>query len=142
MEKIYQPFETLQIWQEGMQICYSVYDQLKECRDFGLRNQMERSAVSISSNIAEGYELNSDRGFIKHLYIAKGSNGELRTQIKIAIHLNYFSSQSGEELLSRCTILSGMIQKFINERKKRMIERVIKSIITYFGLCSLAPLLL
>lgn len=129
MEKTYQSFETLLIWQEGMQICYLIYDQLKHCRDFGLKSQMERSAVSIPSNIAEGYELNSDRGFIRHLYIAKGSCGELRTQLNIAIHQNYISSDAGQELLKRCRIESAMIQKFIGERKNRLLGNIIKSII-------------
>lgn len=100
MENKYQSFETLLIWQEGMQICYLIYDLLKDCRDFGLKNQMERSAVSIPSNIGEGYELNSDRGFIRHLYIAKGSCGELRTQLNIAIHQKYIFSDAGHACLS------------------------------------------
>lgn len=85
MAKIYSTFEDLLIWQEGMQICFQIYNELQHCRDFGLKNQMERSAVSVPSNIAEEYELNSDRGFIRHLHIAKGSSGELRTQLYIAI---------------------------------------------------------
>jgi len=146
MEKTYQNFESLLIWQEAMQICYLIYDQLRDCRDFGLKNQMERSAVSIPSNIAEGYELNSDRGFIRHLYIAKGSSGELRTQLNIAIHQNYISSETGQELLKRCRIESARIQKFIKERKKRLIGNIIKSIISLLIpsaiLCFLAPLIL
>ncbi len=58
MEKKYQPFEDLDIWKEGMEVCYLVHECLSKCHDYGLRNQMERSAVSIPSNIAEGYELN------------------------------------------------------------------------------------
>ena len=145
MENKYQSFETLLIWQEGMKICYLIYDHLKDCRDFGLKNQMEKSAVSIPSNIAEGYELNSDRGFIRHLYIAKGSSGELRTQLNIAIHQNYIASDVGQALLERCRIESAMIQKFIRERKKRLMGNIIKSIISLLVptaiICFLAPLI-
>ena len=136
MESKYQSFEDLVIWKEGMEICFSIYDCLSNCHDFGLRNQMERSAVSVPSNIAEGYELNSDRGLIKHLYIAKGSIAELRTQLYIAIRQHYISEGKGNLLLDRSRKLSGMIQKFITARRKRSIITVI------CFLCSLAPLLL
>ncbi len=113
MENKYQPFEDLDIWKEGMNLSYAIYDCLKNCHDFGLRNQMERSAVSIPSNIAEGYELNSDRGFIRHLRIAKGSTGELRTQLYLAIRLKYIPADIGNDLLSQTRIQSGMIQNFM-----------------------------
>ena len=131
MENTYLSFEDLVIWQEGMQLCYKVYDELKECRDYGLKNQMERSAVSVPSNIAEGYELSSDRAFIRHLYIAKGSNAELRTQLYIAIRQNYIPNETGMEMIAHTRRLSGMIQKFITARKKRSIKNFIKSIIFF-----------
>ena len=53
MENSYLSFEDLMIWQEGMQLSYKVYDVLQECHDFGLRNQMERSAVSVPSKGAK-----------------------------------------------------------------------------------------
>ena len=132
METIYTTFEDLFIWQEGIEICYQVYDELILCRDFGLKNQMERSAVSVPSNIAEGYELSSDRAFIKHLYIAKGSTGELRTQLYIAIRQKYIEENTGKELIDRTKKLSGMIQKFIKARKKRMLTNFIKSLLFLF----------
>ena len=131
MENTYLSFEDLVIWQEGMQLCYIVYDELKECRDYGLKNKMERSAVSVPSNIAEGYELSSDRAFIRHLYIAKGSNAELRTQLYIAIRQNYIPNETGMEMIAHTKRLSGMIQKFITARKKRSIKNFIKSIIFF-----------
>ena len=134
MENTYQTFEDLLIWQEGMEICYQVYEKLNTCRDYGLNGQMERSAISVPSNIAEGYELSTDRGFLRHLYIAKGSNAELRTQLYIAIRRRYMSSHEGNELLVRSKNLSKMIQKFIAARKKRMIGKFIKSILFFFAL--------
>ncbi|MBK9104562.1 MAG: four helix bundle protein [Saprospiraceae bacterium] len=132
MESTYQSFEDLVIWQEGMKICYQIYDALEHCHDFGLRNQMERSAVSVPSNIAEGYELSSDRAFIRHLYIAKGSAGELRTQLYIAIRQKYMSEETGTELLAKAKKLGGMIQKFITARKKRILKNLIMNTLLFF----------
>ena len=126
MEKTYQSFETLLIWQEGMQICYLIYDQLKHCRDFGLKSQMERSAVSIPSNIAEGYELNSDRGFIRHLYIAKGSCGELRSQFYRALDRNYISQQQFDEFYVMAVRISAMLQKLIEYLQQTTVKGVRK----------------
>lgn len=132
MESTFQSFEELLIWKEGMNICYAIYDALSDCRDYGLRNQMERSAVSIPSNIAEGYELMSDRAFIRHLYIAKGSSAELRTQLYIAIRQKYIPEDLGNSLLARTKKLSGMIQKFITARKKRNVKEFLKKTLFYF----------
>ncbi len=130
METNYQPFEELRIWKEGMEICYVVYNALEGCKDYGLRNQMERAAVSIPSNIAEGYELNSDRGFIRYLLISKGSSGELRTQLYIAIRRNYISKDEGNRLLTRIKVETAMIQKFIIARRKRMVTGILKKTIS------------
>lgn len=117
MEGKYQSFEDLWIWQEAMEICYEVYECMKDCRDFGLRNQMYDSSVSSPSNIAEGFELHTDRAFIRHLSIAKGSSGELRTQVYVAIKRNYIRQEKGEELVSRLKRLSAGVQNFITARR-------------------------
>jgi four helix bundle protein len=72
-------FEDLHIWKEGMRISINTYEMLKDCKDYGLKDQMQRASVSIPSNIAEGFERQSNKEFIHYLYIAKGSCGELRT---------------------------------------------------------------
>ena len=69
-------FEDLEVWKEGMHLAARIYRELKDCRDYGLRDQMQRAAVSIPSNIAEGYERNTNKDFIHFLYIAKGSCSE------------------------------------------------------------------
>ena len=146
MEKNYKSFEELIIWKEGMEISYAIYDCLANCHDYGLRNQMERSAVSILSNIAEGYELSSDRAFVRHLYIAKGSTAELRTQLYIAIRQKYITNALGNELLERTRKLSAMIQKFITARKKRSVQGFIRRKFLFSStdalLFSMAPLIL
>ncbi len=74
-------FEDLVTWQEGMRLAVNVYESLTACQDFGLKDQMQRAAVSIPSNSAVGFERNSNKEFIQFLYIAKSSCGELRTQL-------------------------------------------------------------
>jgi four helix bundle protein len=117
MENNYDSFEDLHIWKEGMKLCDEVYSNLKNCKDFGLRDQMQRSSVSIPSNIAEGFELNTNKAFIRHLYIAKGSGGELRTQLYIAIRQGYIENLKGKELVELCKKIGSMIYKFIDARK-------------------------
>lgn len=119
VEGKYHAFEDLLIWQLGMELCSEVYDRMKTCKDFGLRDQMQRASVSIPSNIAEGFELNTDKAFVRHLCIAKGSAGELRTQLYIAIRLNIVEEKPGLLLVDKTKKLSGMIYRFILARKKR-----------------------
>jgi four helix bundle protein len=64
-------FEDLEIWKEGMRISVKIYEMLKNCKDYGLKDQMQRAAISIPSNIAEGFERQTNKEFIQFLYIAK-----------------------------------------------------------------------
>ena len=120
MGKEFQSFENLIIWKESMELCKEVYSLLKSCKDFGLRDQLQRSAVSIPSNIAEGFELNTNKAFIRHLFIAKGSCGELRTQIYLAIHQHYIDEKMGLELVDKAKKISSMIFQFILARKSQI----------------------
>jgi len=86
----YQRFEDMPVWQKAKELTVWIYqatgnDKLKH--EFSLRDQIRRSAISISSNIAEGFERGSTKEFIQFLFIAKGSVGELRSQIIIAREL-------------------------------------------------------
>jgi four helix bundle protein len=80
---VFQSFEDLEVWKRSCLLAVFVYETLKECRDFGMRNQMQRSAVSVASNIAEGSERGA-KDFDRFLRIARGSAAELRTQTWIA----------------------------------------------------------
>ncbi len=109
-------FEDLKIWKEGMRLTRDIYLNLKDCRDFGLRDQMQRASVSIPSNIAEGFERHSNKEFIHFLYIALGSCGELRTQIYLSLEVDILKPETGKEMLDRTRKLSAMIRKFIKTR--------------------------
>ena len=108
-------FEDLKIWQEGIELVVKIYSSLKDCKDFGLRDQMQRAAFSIPSNIAEGFDRKSNKEFVRFLRIAKASCAELRTQLVIAKKISLFDS---ENLIDDTRRLSAMIQKMISYREK------------------------
>lgn len=112
-------FEDLEVWKEGMRLAQNLYQTLRDCRDYGLRDQMQRSAVSIPSNIAEGYERNTNKDFIHFLYIAKGSCSELRTQIYLAIEIGFFDKTIGDKLLESTRKISAMLYNLIKVRRER-----------------------
>ena len=116
MENRIEKFEDLKIWKEGVNIAVEVYSLLKSCNDFGLRDQIQRSAVSIPSNISEGFDRQSNNEFIRFLKIAKGSCAELRTQLIIANKINLI--ENNESLIERTIIVSAMIQKMITYRER------------------------
>jgi four helix bundle protein len=112
-------FEDLIVWKDSMRLAVEVYEQSKECRDFGFRDQIQRSSVSVPSNIAEGYERQSNKEFIQYLYIAKGSCGELRTQIYLAINIGIIDKEKGMELLEKTKKISAMLYGLIQTRKDK-----------------------
>lgn len=111
-------FEDLEVWKEGMQLTVRTYESLARARDFGLRDQMQRAAVSIPSNIAEGYERSSNREFVQFLNYSRGSSGELRTQIYLATKLGHLNAANGRELLERSRKVSAMLAKYVQVRKR------------------------
>jgi four helix bundle protein len=115
----YSSFEDLEVWQRACRLAVRVYEALKNCKDFGLKDQMTRAAVSIASNIAEGSERNSSADFIRFLHIAKGSAAELRTQIYIACRIKIISESIQKEMTSELKIIASMIQSLINSLRKR-----------------------
>lgn len=109
-------FEKLDIWNDGKQLAtlvFKLWDGIDEYRYHGLRNQMQRAVVSIPSNIAEGSERRGAKEFMQYLFIAKGSAGELRTQLYILKSLNIFDESAVNEMLEKCHSLVKRIQKLI-----------------------------
>ncbi len=110
-------FEDLQVWQASFSLAVALYEQLKDCRDFGLKDQMQRSAVSIASNIAEGFDRQTRKEFIQFLYIARGSCSELRTQIYIAKKVNILPKAVADTFAENSRKISAMLYKLIQYRK-------------------------
>ncbi len=115
-------FEELEVREASMALCSSVYALSNGetfARDFGFKDQIRRSSVSVPSNIAEGFERDSQRQFIYFLVIAKGSCGELRTQVRIAKNLNYITNDEFEKLNNECISVSKQLAGFINYLKTK-----------------------
>ena len=115
----YRRFEDLDIWREGMDICKEVYVWLKDCKDYSFKDQMQKASVSVPSNIAEGYERNGIKEKQQFMFIAKGSCGELRTQLYLAIHFKYIAPDKGNILVERTAKLSIMIYNYIQSLNKQ-----------------------
>jgi len=114
----YRSFEELEVWQKACRVAVKVYELLRDCKDYGLKDQMTRSAVSIASNIAEGAERDSQVEFVRFLHIAKGSAAELRTQFYIANRIGIVQDEIRKDLVAELKNISGMIHALINSLKK------------------------
>lgn len=110
-------FEDLEVWRRSCQIAVDIYTSLHSSKDYGLKDQMQRSAVSIASNIAEGAERASTSEYIRFLRIAKASCAELRTQIyifqKIRIQTQQDPLQNVRHLINESKEISSMLQGLI-----------------------------
>ena len=113
----YRSFEELDVWKRASKIAVDVYKIMKNCRDFGIRDQMQRAAVSIASNIAEGAERNSNADFIRFIHIAKGSAAELRTQFYIAHEIGLIDKERKDEMVAELKELSSMLQALAKSLK-------------------------
>ena len=113
-------FEDLEIWKSARELTNNIYKITKEIsfsKDFDLRNQIRRAAVSVMSNIAEGYERGGNQEFIQFLSIAKGSCGEVRCQLYIAGDQNYINQNELKPFIEQCKRISIMINKFMDHLK-------------------------
>jgi len=111
-------FEDLKVWNESMHLSMQIYQELKECSDFGLKDQIQRASVSVPSNIAEGFERNSNKEFIRFLYISKGSAGELRTQLYLCKELKLIERNKCDQFLEKSRKISAMLHNFIKTRSE------------------------
>ena len=119
MTKI-QKFEDLEVWKEGVRLSVEIYKSLGECKDYSLRDQIQRSAVSIPSNISEGFERKGNKEFIQFLYIAKGSCSELRTQLYIAAETMSIEKTTVLEFIEKTKKISAILYKLIQVRKDKI----------------------
>jgi len=114
-------FRGLKVWQKGKDLAIEIY-QLTALepfsKDFGLRDQLRRAAVSIPSNIAEGDERETDKEAVRYFYFSKGSAAEVLTQLIIANEIGYIKDHLFTELEQKCLEISRMLSKLIAARSK------------------------
>ncbi|MBE0436958.1 MAG: four helix bundle protein [Methylomicrobium sp.] len=109
-------FEDMEVWQRSSRLCVSIYKELTSCRDFAFKDQITRSSLSIPSNIAEGFERGSVKDSTKFYFYAKGSCGELRTQIYIGIKIGYIEKDKGLIWKDEAEQISKMLAALIKSR--------------------------
>ena len=112
-------FRDLKVWQRSKELAVLIYKQTQKGifnRDYGLKDQIRRAAVSVPSNIAEGDERGSNKDAIRFFYIAKGSLAELQTQLEIAYEIQYLDKQTLIDLEGKCQIVGKMLGSLIKAR--------------------------
>ena len=103
-------FENLYVWQESRELINTIYKIMSSCRDYGFKDQIQRAAVSIMNNIAEGFESGSDAKFLNFLNISRGSCTEVRSMLYLCEDLVFCTKEEREQLQSQLRrITSGIV---------------------------------
>lgn len=110
-------FEDLEVWKRAARLSVAIYRHLEALRDFGFKDQITRASLSIPSNIAEGFERISLKECVTFLSYAKGSCGELRTQVFVGIEIGYIELKTGKEWLRESEEISLMLGSLIKTKK-------------------------
>ena len=106
-------FEEIISWKKGKELTILVYSEFKNCKDFSFKNQTERASVSIMNNIAEGFERRTNKELKNFLFIAKGSAGETRSMLDLALDLKYLNKASFEKMYNLTLEISKLLSGFI-----------------------------
>lgn len=115
MSKI-EKFENIEAWKKAREVVNSIYEITgsgKFSKDCALRDQIRRAAISIPSNIAEGFSRKSNKEFVQFLFIAKGSTSKLQTQLYLASDQKYITKEQFDNSYGELEIISKQISRFI-----------------------------
>jgi four helix bundle protein len=123
----YQLFEDLAVWKRSARLSCCVYKELRQLKDFGFKDQITRSSLSVPSNIAEGYERKSLKELLIFLSYAKGSCGELRTQIYIGVDIGYISKEVGQHWIEETRQISMMLSGLMKNKRNQLKRLVNKN---------------
>ncbi|MBN1472348.1 MAG: four helix bundle protein [Syntrophaceae bacterium] len=110
-------FEDIESWKESRILVKEIYKLFGNVKDYGFRDQVQRAAISVMSNIAEGFDRNSNKEFIQFLVIARGSVSEIRSLCYAAMDIGYIDEKSFSTISERCFKLSNLINGFIRYLK-------------------------
>ena len=106
-------FEGLRVWQQSRTFVNSIYDIMEEVRDYGFRDQIQRAAVSIMNNIAEGSESGSDAKYVNFLQISRGSCSEVRSMLYLCLDRKMINQEAFDKLKSEAISISNQIYRLI-----------------------------
>ena len=112
-------FEKLDVWRRSSRLCVELFCELRASKDWGFRDQITRAALSVPSNIAEGYERGSRKEYVQFLRIAKGSCGEARTQLYIGREAGLLNEALAKKLIRETTEISLMLGAMIAKLSKQ-----------------------
>ncbi len=104
-------FEELIVWQKSIEIAVQLYKHFDKHPDFGFTNQLKRASISISNNIAEGFERNSNKDFNRFLNIAKGSASEVKSMLILGNRLDYFSDDELKTYYNQIDLIGKMLYR-------------------------------
>lgn len=110
-------FEDLEVWKRSAGLSADIYNKLKYIKDYGFKDQITRSGLSIPSNIAEGMERDSEKEKLNFLSYAKASCAELRTQTYIGVKIGYVQKDTGKKWVTETKEISAMLVGLINSIK-------------------------
>jgi four helix bundle protein len=119
----FRSFADLELWQRGCRLAVDVFKTFAGCRNLPTRDQVQRSALSIPSNVAEGPEGNSNKEFIRFLNIAKRSSGELRTRLYISRKLQFLTKPDFDRLVAESKEISKMLHGLSTAASKRLFKK-------------------
>lgn len=106
-------FEDILSWQKAKNLTIEIYKTFEKQKDFSFKSQIQRTSVSIMNNIAEGFERKSNKEFKQFLFVAKGSAGEVRSMLHLALDLKYITNEQYNKLHDEVIIISKMLSNFI-----------------------------
>ena len=106
-------FEDIEAWKESRILVRELYFHFKNVKDFSFRDQIQRAALSIMTNIAEGFDRGTNREFIQFLVIARGSASEVRSILYAASDIGYIDQSSFAQLYQRCITITNLVNGFI-----------------------------
>ena len=130
MTAIINSYKDLNVWQKSMElarIVYSIVKLLPREELYALSDQMRRAVISIPSNIAEGYYRNSTRDYIRFLSIAKGSLGEIGTQLMLCEDFGYLKNEQITPALRKCDEIGKMLTMLINNLLSKISKNEVKN---------------
>ena len=109
-------FEQIEAWKEAKVLCAMLYQSTRQtnfAKDYALRDQVLRAALSVMANIAEGFERRSRNEFVRFLLIASGSASEIKSHLYVALDQKYLSEKQFDEIYEQATRVGKMISKFV-----------------------------
>ena len=116
-------FEDLEVWKRAARLSADIYKQLRDLKDFGFKDQITRSGLSVPSNIAEGFERESQKECLTFLSYAKGSCGELRSQIYIGMDIGYIDQEVGKKWLAEAIEISSMLSGLMKTKRRFLAKK-------------------